>query len=94
VGDAALRAVALLPSLGSLNLCGCKRLSDAGLSALAQATRLTEVNLAHSSVGDVAPLRALPSLRRLNVLGCRLAEPVAGQSESSARHGGALAFAP
>ena len=73
MGDRCLAAVARLPQLACLSLNGCKAITNLGVSHLAKASFLTELNLAHSSVSDVGSLEPLrPHLAVLNLFGCKL----------------------
>lgn len=72
--------------LACLNLCGCKGISNQGVAALAGTPSLTELNLAHSAVSDVAPLGTLPVLRALNIFGCHLSGEVPQWAQPGSPH--------
>lgn len=68
VDDAAVKSAAALPALEALDLKYCGRVTDKGIAALAKAARLTELDVARTTVGAKGiaalakagtPLRAL-----------------------------------
>jgi Leucine-rich repeat (LRR) protein len=59
-----------MPELHSLNLHGCRKITDVGLHALSNLLNLRQIVLSRCGVRTLQPLSKLSQLMTLNLSGC------------------------